>query len=606
MSQHAIQSLDIASTNEEIGAILKREGCVIIENAMDHAAVDGLLADLADYIEDKPKGTGNFTGFETKRVHSLFAKTQKIQAFVVHDKVLQMADLALLPFCDSYTLQSNSITAIGPGETVQPLHRDDMLYPLARDDERNTVCTAFWALSDFTESNGATRMIPGSHRWDDARKPTEEETVQAVMPKGSVCLFLGGIYHGGGQNRTEDEWRLGMFSAYTLGWLRQEQNFYMAVPPEMAKDMPEKVARLVGYSLHRPFLGWIQDIQDPWDVLQGYEELSSGSDNKFADGEESLVLGADINMGAGINAPAVHTNAPVPNAIHSVDASVSHDELTDILDQDGCVIVRNLIDHDKIDALLEDLRPYLSKKPKGESNFLGYETKRLHSLLAKSSHVNDFITHDFVTRVADKVLSPFCDTYQLSSNSITAIGPGETPQPLHRGDSLYPLPHPSPRNLGCTVFWALTDFTAENGATRLVPGSHRWDDVRQPTEAEAVQAVMPKGSACFFVGATYHGGSPNRTPNEWRIAMFAGYILGWLRQEQNYYLTVPPDMARSLPEALGRMLGYQIHQPFLGWVADLQDPWDVVQGYQDGSTGGSDLLPGAATTVEQKIGVAVL
>ena len=412
-----IHTLDISSSDEDIGAILKRDGCVIIKNAMDHDAVDGLLADLDEYIESKPKGNGNFTGFETKRVHSLFAKTEKIQAFVAHDKVLQMADLALLPFCESYTLQSNSITAIGPGESVQPLHRDDMLYPLARDDERNTVCTAFWALSNFSESNGATRMIPGSHRWDDERKPTEEETVQAVMPKGSVCLFLGGIYHGGGQNHTQDEWRIGMFTAYTLGWLRQEQNFYMAVPPEMAKNMPEKVARLVGYSLHRPFLGWIQDIQDPWDVLQGYEELTSGGDNKFADGAEHLVQGADIHVSANRSAAVVSTTAPVPKVIQSVDADVGHDELTGILEEDGCVIVRNLMGHAKIDALLEDLKPYLSRKPKGESEFLGFETKRLSSLIAKSGHVNDFIVHDVVTRVLDQVLSPFCDTYQLSSNS---------------------------------------------------------------------------------------------------------------------------------------------------------------------------------------------
>ena len=606
MNNRAIEALHVSSSAAEIDAVLKRDGCVIILNAMQHTQVDAMLADLAPFIDAKPTGTGNFTGFETKRVHSLFTKTKKVQDFVAHDKVLAMVDLALLPYCQSYTSQSNSITVIGPGESVQPLHRDDMLYPLAHDGERNSVCTAFWALSDFTASNGATRMVPGSHRWGDDREPSEEETVQAIMPKGSVCLFLGGIYHGGGQNSTHDEWRFGMFSAYTLGWLRQEQNFYMAVPPELAKTMPEKVARLVGYSLHRPFLGWIQDIQDPWDVLQGYEELSKGGDDIFADGEERLVQGADIQVGASLNAPVVHTSAPVPTSIQSVESDIGSDELTGILEEDGCVIVRNLIGHNKIGALLEDLKPYLGKKPKGESNFLGYETKRLHSLFAKSAHINDFIAPDFVTRVLDEVLGPYCDTYQLSSNSITAIGPGETPQPLHRGDSLYPLPHPSRRHLGCTAFWALTDFTAENGATRLVPGSHKWDDVRQPLESEAVQAIMPMGSACFFVGATYHGGSPNYTADEWRIAMFTGYILGWLRQEQNFYLTVPPETARHLPEQVARMLGYHVHRPFLGWVADLQDPWDVIQGYEEGSTGGSDLLVDDSTTVVQRADVAVL
>ena len=224
MGDRIIRSLDATATGTEIGAILAADGCVIINNAIDHGSIDALLLELAPHLENKPTGTGNFTGFHTKRVHSLFAKTEKIQAFVAHHKVLQMADLALLPFCESYTLQSNSITAIGPGESLQPLHRDDMLYPLAHDGERNTVCTAFWALSDFTTENGATRLVPGSHRWGDERTPTEAETVQAVMPRGSVCLFLGGIFHGGGENRTEEQWRLGMFTAYTLGWLRQEQS----------------------------------------------------------------------------------------------------------------------------------------------------------------------------------------------------------------------------------------------------------------------------------------------------------------------------------------------------------------------------------------------
>ena len=365
--QSSHSNLNVTATDDAIGEVLRHDGCVIIKNAVEHAAVDALLADLADHIESKPKGTGNFTGLETKRVHSLFAKTEIVQDFVAHDKVLQMADLALLPYCQSYTLQSNSITAIGPGETVQPLHRDDMLYPLAHDCERNSVCTAFWALSDFTQSNGATRMVPGSHRWDDVRRPTEADTVQAVMTKGSVCLFLGGVYHGGGCNTTAEEWRIGMFSAYTLGWLRQEQNFYMAVPPEMAKDLPEKVARLLGYSLHRPFLGWIQDIQDPWDVLQGYEELSKGGDDIFADGEDNLKQGADIKVGRTQDEPAAGPSSPTASAIQTVDTNVGEHEMADILEEDGCVIVRNLIDHGKIDALLEDLEPYLSANPRGRA-----------------------------------------------------------------------------------------------------------------------------------------------------------------------------------------------------------------------------------------------
>jgi ectoine hydroxylase-related dioxygenase (phytanoyl-CoA dioxygenase family) len=607
VADRKIVSLDNSASREEIQTLLERDGCLIINNAIGLDVIDALLGDLEPYLASKPTGNGNFTGFDTKRLHSLFQKSDRIGEFIVHDKLMEVMDAALKPFCDNYQLTSNSITAIGPGETVQPMHRDDLLYPIAHDGQRNLVCTSFWALSDFTADNGATRMVPGSHLWDDERKPGEEETVQAVMPKGSVCMFLGGIYHGGGANRTADQWRLGMFAGYVLGWLRQEQNYYMSVPPEMARKMPEKLARMVGYSVHRPYLGWVQDIQDPWDVINGYEELSKGGGaGMFADGEEKLVQKKAISRGTtqAKSTPAL-VRGSHGRSIQTVDAGTDEAELAGLLEEDGCLIIKDLISPACIDQLLDDLKPYLSQKPKGENDFIGLETKRLHSLFKKSSTIADFVANDRVLSMVDRVLGPYCDNYQLSSNSITAIGPSETPQPIHRGDSLYPLPHPSPRNLGCTAFWALTDFTAENGATRLVPGSHKWDDERLPEEAETVQAVMPKGSACLFVGGIYHAGSANRT-EQWRIGMFAGYILGWLRQEQNFYLTVPPEEAKLMPEKIARLLGYSMHRPFLGWVQDLQDPWDVLQGYEDGSSGGSDLYAEGADDPVQGPAVAVL
>ena len=604
MTAQVIVSVDISTSKKEIEEVLEKDGCVIIRNAMDHGIIDEFLGDLSPFLQKKSTGNGNFTGFETKRLHSLFTKSDRAADFVTHDKLLDVADIALGRYCDSFQLNSQSITAIGPRESVQPLHRDDLLYPLAHDGQRNACCTSFWALSDFTAENGATRLVPGSHLWDDVRQPTEEETVQAIMPKGSFCMFLGGVYHGGGQNFTDDQWRMGMFVGYTLGWLRQEQNFYMAVPPELAKTMPEKLARLLGYSIHRPFLGWIQDIQDPWDVLHGYEELSRGGDDQFAAGETKLVQGANVDVGYSKSVAGIGSSSP--KQIQTVDPDVTDEQMGNILETDGCVIVRELMAPETIDRFLDDLSPYLGKKPTGESDFLGYETKRLHSLFAKSGTVSEFVGNDFVMSVLDKTLGPYCDMYQLSSNSITAIGPGETPQPLHRGDNLYPLPHPSKRNLGCTAFWALTDFTEENGATRLIPQSHLWDDIRKPEDKECVQAVMSKGSACFFVSGIYHGGGSNITKNEWRIAMFAGYILGWLRQEQNFYLTVTPQEAAKLSERVGRLLGYGMHRPFLGWVHDLQDPWDVINGYEELSSAGSDLYANDASDPVQGPKVAVL
>lgn len=296
MTTRGIETVDLSTSKDDLAEILKRDGCVIIKDAIDHGAIDAMLADLDPYLGRKTCGEGNFVGFHTKRLHSLFTKTERVGDFLVHDKVLDMMDLTLGPWCDSYQLNSNSITAIGPGETPQPLHRDDLLYPLAHPSERNACCTMFWALTDFTEENGATRIIPGSHLWDDERVPRDDETVPAVMSKGSFCAFVGSIYHGGGRNVTADEWRIAMFAGYALGWLRQEQNWYLSVPLDMVKAMPERLGRLLGYNIHKPFLGWMQDFQDPWDVINGYEELSSGGTDLYADGAERPVQGSHVKV----------------------------------------------------------------------------------------------------------------------------------------------------------------------------------------------------------------------------------------------------------------------------------------------------------------------
>ena len=212
--------------------------------------------------------------------------------------------------------------------------------------------------------------------------------------------------------------------------------------------------------------------------------------------------------------------------IEYVDRSANADEMNAILKRDGCLIIPELVEHACIDALMTDLQPYLDKRPTCEDDFLGTKTKRLQALIAKSKGVGDLLAHPKLLSIMDLVLGPFCDTYTLSSNSLAVIGPHETPQPMHRDDTLYPFTHPSERHSHCTAFWALSDFSEANGATRMVPGSHLWDDEREPSDAESVQAVMPKGSVCVFVGAIYHGGSRNVTPDEWRVGMFCGLHSG--------------------------------------------------------------------------------
>jgi ectoine hydroxylase-related dioxygenase (phytanoyl-CoA dioxygenase family) len=158
--------------------------------------------------------------------------------------------------------------SIGPGEPGQMVHRDQWAYdfftfPAGFDVQVSTM----WAMTDFTEENGATRVVPGSHRADDKLRFAADDTVGAEMRKGSVLLYLGSTYHGGGANRS-DAVRVGMNVDYNLGWLRQEENQYLAVPLDVARTLPEPLQRLIGYQRGAYALGYVGDMRDPIEVLR--------------------------------------------------------------------------------------------------------------------------------------------------------------------------------------------------------------------------------------------------------------------------------------------------------------------------------------------------
>ena len=285
------------------------------------------------------------------------------------------------------------------------------------------------------------------------------------------------------------------------------------------------------------------------------------------------------------------------SALVSLPGTASTDEILEVLARDGCAVLDRLAYAATMDAVSADLSQDIASTPTGAGEFVGHETRRTHTVLVNSSAAGGLALHPTIAALNDAVLGPYCARYQLSSAAAIAIGPGETMQELHRDDLVYPLAHPSERQSVVTVIWALNDFSAANGATLVVPGSHRWDDERKPTLAEAVPAEMPRGSAVYILGSTYHAGGANRAGDA-RIGLLYGYCLGWLRQEQNQYLAVPPDIARTLPEALQRLIGYAVHEPFLGWH-DLQDPIELLRGYEDQSAGARDLIPeGQAAAVQ--------
>ena len=263
--------------------------------------------------------------------------------------------------------------------------------------------------------------------------------------------------------------------------------------------------------------------------------------------------------------------------LRSLDRHASADEAMAILEEDGAVIYRRLVDEDVIESVGAELRPYLARAYNGEGEFWGYRTKRVAALVAKSpTYGAALAAHPAILAVMDRLLLPRCEAYQLHVTQAVSIGPGEGRQILHRDDGLIPFRHPGPQCL-CNTMWALSDFTAENGATNVVPGSHLWDDDTYPGDGhEIAQAVMPRGSCLIYLGSVFHGGGRNATADEYRTGMITGYSLGWLRQEENQYLAVPPHIARDLPRNVQELIGYKLHGSFLGWV-EGQDPHVVLE-----------------------------
>ena len=246
------------------------------------------------------------------------------------------------------------------------------------------------------------------------------------------------------------------------------------------------------------------------------------------------------------------------------------DRIVADLDRDGYAVAEQLLSADEAKDVRDGLREVLDRTPLGRNDFEGYQTRRIYALFAKSRAFDALAVHPLLLSVLDRVLGP---SYQLSAPTGIEIGPGEKAQVLHTDDGIYPLPRPHPEVVLNTM-WALDDFTLDNGATRVVPGSHKWTD-RRPSEDETVSVTMPAGSVLFIVGNLWHGGGENRTERT-RLGVLLEYAAGWLRQQENHILAVPPDVVRTLEPRLQELLGYNIHPPFVGYV-DGRHPRRVLE-----------------------------
>lgn len=245
----------------------------------------------------------------------------------------------------------------------------------------------------------------------------------------------------------------------------------------------------------------------------------------------------------------------------SADAPAS--DVTATVARDGAAIIERLIDDVQVERTLHELAPHIDATPTGPDDFAGHHTTRTGALVARSPACRDLVMHDAVLAVCDDFLLPHCQRYQLHVTQVIRLMPGQPRQPLHRdrlvwGDYLQGL---EPQ---LNTLWALTDFTRENGATQVVPGSPAWPKEREARDDEIGYAVMPRGSVLVYSGSVIHGGGANDSPAD-RIGLNVTYSLGWLRQEENMYLSCPPEVAKDLDPALQEMLGYTMMSYALGY-----------------------------------------
>lgn len=227
--------------------------------------------------------------------------------------------------------------------------------------------------------------------------------------------------------------------------------------------------------------------------------------------------------------------------------------------RDGYVIIENLIPRETCEAIKAEGQALLGHK--GRNGFEGHLTQRVYNVFGKTRTTDRLADHPRILGLMDRFFRP---GFLLSQSQIINILPGEAAQSLHTDDNFYRIPRPRPP-FGAATVWAIDDFTEENGATVVIPGSHTWDEDRIGKREEAIPAVMPAGSVIFFLGTTWHGGGQNRS-NAPRFAVTHQYCEAYMRQQENYLLELSKDTVRTLSPELQALVGYSIYPPFMGMV----------------------------------------
>ncbi|MCB1693058.1 MAG: phytanoyl-CoA dioxygenase family protein [Pseudomonadales bacterium] len=253
--------------NEHHAREVRERGYTIVPEVLTPAEVSDIKAALAPWLGGLHMGRNDFEGFRTERVYALLAKDDRFARIVEHPRILPIVDLLLEA---NYLLSANLAINVHPGETPQSFHTDNSGMPYTSRTGIHGIST-IWAFDDFTETNGATEVIPGSHLWEDERPLADDSRAEKViMPAGSVVVFSGSLFHRGGANRS-DRVRLAITPQYCQSWLRQLENMTLAVPPDIAARFSPRVQAMLGYSVREPgFMGYVDGMHPMRLVDEGY------------------------------------------------------------------------------------------------------------------------------------------------------------------------------------------------------------------------------------------------------------------------------------------------------------------------------------------------
>jgi ectoine hydroxylase-related dioxygenase (phytanoyl-CoA dioxygenase family) len=272
---------DSEATKQAVFETMRADGGVIVDGMIDPDVLNGMLADVTPHVDEADPTMEHvnpilqwFFGDRTRHVAALAAKSPTFARDVLpHPLLMAVCDEFLLPHCASYCLNLGHLIVRGPGAKAQIMHRDEgnwttfmpRPYP-------EMLISSMTALVDFNKDNGATLIVPGSHRWEEVRRPDPSEIAVAEMAAGSTVIYYGSTVHAAGNNVTEDKWRLGLHMSYALGWLRTEENNYLGCPPAIARNLPPRSQELLGYSIHDTlkagggYLGMLE-LQSPMAML---------------------------------------------------------------------------------------------------------------------------------------------------------------------------------------------------------------------------------------------------------------------------------------------------------------------------------------------------